>query len=116
MQLNHINLTVTDVTGAAAFLQTYFGLKSMGGNKGMAFLQDDRGMVIALMKAKRADYPETFHIGFIQPSDAEVDAINERMKADGFEVAAPQRLHAWTFYVQSPGGLTVEVLSLEEQG
>jgi catechol 2,3-dioxygenase-like lactoylglutathione lyase family enzyme len=71
MKLNHINLTVTDVSETVKFLEKYFGLQSQGGNKGMAFLYDD----------------------------------------DGFDVEPPQRHHAWTFYVQAPGGFTVEVLA-----
>lgn len=111
MKLNHINLTVTDVEAAAAFLVTYFGLENQGGNKGMALLRDDGGMVITLMKAKTADYPQTFHIGFIQDSDAKVDALNQRLKADGFDVKPPERSHAWTFYVRAPGGFIVEVMA-----
>ena len=29
---------------------------------------------------------------------------------DGFDIEPPQRLHTWTFYVQTPGGFMVEVL------
>ena len=36
MILNHLNLTVTDVTAAKEFLQTYFGLK-IGGERGQSF-------------------------------------------------------------------------------
>jgi lactoylglutathione lyase len=39
-----------------------------------------------------------------------VNELNQRMKDDGFDVEPPQRLHAWTFYVQAPGGFTIEVL------
>ena len=111
MKLNHINLTVTDVEAAAGFLATYFGLKHDGGNKGMALLHDDNGMVITLMKAKSADYPQTFHIGFIQESEAQVNALNARLQADGFDVKLPERSHAWTFYVRAPGGFVVEVMA-----
>ena len=111
MKLNHINLTVTDVEAATAFLVTYFGLRNQGGNKGMTLLNDDNDMVITLMKAKSADYPQTFHIGFIQDSEAKVDALNERLKADGFDVKPPERSHAWTFYVRAPGGFIVEVMA-----
>ena len=38
MKLNHINLTVTDVQEASDFLINYFGMRSMGGDKGMSFL------------------------------------------------------------------------------
>ena len=111
MKLNHVNLTVSDVQAAKHFLMTYFGLRDLGdGNKNMAFLMDDDGLVLSMFKGKDVQYPGSFHIGFIQPSEASVDAINARMKADGLDVSPPQRSHAWTFYVAAPGGFTVEVL------
>lgn len=114
MKINHINLTVADVGAAEAFLATYFGLRSQGGNKNFKAMFDDDGLVLTLMKGKRAvevKYPETFHIGFIQASEADVTAMYERLKADGYDVAPPERHHAWTFYVQAPGGFTVEILA-----
>ena len=112
MRLNHLNLTVTDVAAAARFLESYFGLQARGGNAGMAFLTDEDGFVLTLMKAKRSDppaYPSTFHIGFFIDGEDRVDEINQRLKEDGFEVASPQRSHAYGFYVQAPGGFTVEL-------
>jgi lactoylglutathione lyase len=112
MQLNHVNLTVTDVLAAARFLETYFGLEAMGGNAGMSFLTDDDGFVLTLMKARRSDppaYPSTFHIGFFIDSEARVDEINRRLREDGFDVAPPTRSHAYGFYVEAPGGFTVEL-------
>ena len=114
MKLNHLNLTVTDVSETVKFLEKYFGLRSQGGNKGMAFLFDDDGLVLTLMKAGRATevkYPSNFHIGFIQESEERVNEINQRLRDDGFEVEPPQRSHAWTFYVQPPGGFTIEILA-----
>jgi lactoylglutathione lyase len=64
-----------------------------------------------LMKAGGVNYPSTFHIGFGQESEEKVNEINQRLKEDGFAVEPPQRFHAWTFYVQAPGGFTVEVLA-----
>ena len=116
MKLNHLNLTVTDVSRAKEFLETYFGLRSRGGgkeNKNFTVLFDDDGLVLTLMKAGKATevkYPGYFHIGFIQESEERVNEINQRMKDDGFDVGPPQRSHAWTFYVQAPGGFTIEVL------
>jgi catechol 2,3-dioxygenase-like lactoylglutathione lyase family enzyme len=112
MKLNHLNLTVTDVRAASAFLETYFGLRSSGGNAGMAFLSDDDGFVLTLMKAGRTtdvSYPGNFHIGFFVGSEARVDEINRRLRDDGYDVALPERLHAYTFYVEAPGGFTVEL-------
>ncbi|MBK8034120.1 MAG: VOC family protein [Chloroflexi bacterium] len=110
MKINHINLTVTDVLAAAEFLEKYFRMTNQGGNKGFTVLFDDDGLVLSLMKGS-GSYPETFHIGFGQESEAKVNQIYEVLKADGFDVAAPEHHHAWTFYVKAPGGFTVEVMA-----
>ncbi len=112
MRLNHINLTVTDVPAAKAFLIEYFGLVDQGGNAGMGLLFDDDGMVITLMKAGRAGatYPSTFHIGFFIEVQESVDALDDRLVAGRHDVLAPAANgHAYGFYVRAPGGFTVEV-------
>ncbi|GHO71883.1 glyoxalase [Ktedonobacter sp. SOSP1-52] len=101
----------TDVPAAAKFLETYFGLRSQGGNKGFTVLSDDDNLVLTLMKAGQVSYPGTFHIGFVQESEERVNEIYQRLKDDGFEMKPPERSHAWTFYVQAPGGFLVEVLA-----
>jgi lactoylglutathione lyase len=117
MKLNHLNLTVTDVRAAHAFLQKYFGLHDAGGGKGIAFLTDDGGLFLSLTSMElggetSVNYPANFHIGFGQESPARVDEIYERLKADGYDVPAPSQQHgSWTFYFQAPGGFTIEVLS-----
>jgi catechol 2,3-dioxygenase-like lactoylglutathione lyase family enzyme len=115
MKLNHLNLTVTDVAAARAFLETYFELKTVHTNKHMAFLSDDNGLLLgltsmAMNQESEVRYPASFHIGFMQDSEAAVNAINQRLKADGFEIPPPARMHgSWTFYFQAPGGFTLEV-------
>jgi len=119
MPLNHLNLTVTNAGETAAFLSKYFDLKPFEGapepSASMAFLTDSKGMVLTMIRGKRdvpVVYPANFHIGFIQASEAKVDEINARLKADGYEVPEPARLHgSWTFYFTAPGGFTVEVLA-----
>ena len=116
MKLNHINLTVTDVQDASNFLVNYFGMRSMGGKKGMGFLTDEEdgwGFVLTLMRATRGTqgkYPGTFHIGFFVEGESAVDEIYRRLKDDGFDVPAPENTgHSYGFYVKAPGGFTVEV-------
>jgi catechol 2,3-dioxygenase-like lactoylglutathione lyase family enzyme len=116
MKLNHINLMVTDVTAASNFLVKYFGMRSMGGNKGMGFLTDEKdgwGFVLTLMKTSeetQTRYPGTFHIGFFIEAEERVDEIHRRLKKDGFDVPAPENTgHSYGFYVKAPGGFTVEV-------
>jgi lactoylglutathione lyase len=117
MNLNHLNLTVTDVPAASQFLETYFGLHNHEGerqNKNFTVLRDDNGLVLTLMKTSsqsEVKYPGNFHIGFIQPTEQAVDDINQRLKADGFNVQPPEHHHAYTFYVEAPGGFTIEVLA-----
>ena len=116
MKLNHINLTVTDVQEASDFLVKYFGMRNMGGNKGMGFLTDEEegwGFVLTLMKASKgvqSKYPGNFHVGFFIGGKETVDEIHRRLKEDGFDVPAPEDTgHSYGFYVQAPGGFTVEV-------
>ncbi len=58
MTLNHLNLTVADPTETSAFLAKYFGLQPRGGNLGIQMLNDDRGMVLTLIKARPEDRVE----------------------------------------------------------
>ena len=112
MKLNHLHLMVTDVRAASAFLETYFGLQSKGGNAGLNVLSDDEGFVLTLMKARTTTnvlYPNGFHIGFFVESEAKVDAINRRLKDDEYDLAPPERQHSYSFYVAAPGGFTVEL-------
>ena len=116
MKLNHINLTVTDVREASDFLVKYFGMRDMGGNKGMSFLTDEEdswGFVLTLMKAAQgtqSNYPGTFHIGFFIGEKESVDEIHRRLKEDGYDAPAPEDTgHSYGFYVKAPGGFTVEV-------
>ena len=116
MRLNHLNLTVTDVPAAAEFLVTYFGLVNQGGNAGMTLLTDTEsygGMILTLMKARAASfqgYPETFHIGFFIESRDEVDRLHRALADAGYEAGTPGNTgHSYGFYVQAPGGFTVEV-------
>lgn len=116
MKLNHLNLTVTDVREAHAFLKEHFGLRDMGGNRNIAFLSDENGIILSLASMKLAQesevrYPGSFHIGFIQESEARVNEINQRLKEAGYDVPPPSRQHgSWTFYFEAPGGFTIEVL------
>jgi catechol-2,3-dioxygenase len=113
MKLNHLHLMVTDVRLASAFLETYFGLRSTGGNAGLIVLSDDDGFVLTLMKigqTSNTTYPTNFHVGFFVESEATVDTIYHRLKDDGYKVSPPERQqHSYSLYVDAPGGFTVEL-------
>jgi lactoylglutathione lyase len=112
MKVNHLHLMVPDVRAASAFFEKYFELRNAGGNAGLTVLLDDAGFVLTLMKAgskSSKTYPENFHVGFFVEDEARVDAIHRRLLDDGFDIGAPQRAHAYSFYVGAPGGFLVEV-------
>lgn len=115
MTLNHLNLAVADVPQTQAFLTAYFGLRPVSKpSPALVVLRDDAGLLLTLSNFDRAGqvaYPEHFHIGFVQETEAQVDALYERLRADGVEASAPRRFHgSWTFYLRAPGGLLIEVL------
>lgn len=116
MKLNHLHLTVEDVPAARRFLESYFGLRPLGdGHKNFDMLLDDDGFALTLIGVGRSNsvsYPKTFHVGFVRPSDADVDEINQRLNEDGFDVEppSPQR-GAWAFSFQAPGNFKIVVRS-----
>ena len=120
MQLNHINLGVTDVPGTAAMFEAYFGLRRADigpASDRMAFLNDDTDAVISLFKVKDATYPKIFHVGFIQEDLAAVTAIHAQLVADGFSPEEIREEHGrMTFYFAAPGGFTVEVNTFLARG
>jgi lactoylglutathione lyase len=115
MALNHLNLTVPDVPQTRAFFETYFGFRCVAGGQTEAIvvLVDESGFVLTLNnfdKAGKVVYPGAFHVGFRQDSQEQVDAIYQRLKADGFDMKPPHQFHgAWTCYFRAPGGFLVEV-------
>ena len=112
MKLNHLHLMVTDVQATSTFFEKYFGLRNQGGNNGLTVLMDDDGLVLTLMKISRTGsdtYPENFHIGFFVESEARVDLVNQQLREDGYHVLPPERHHSYSFYVNAPGGVTIEV-------
>ena len=92
MTLNHLNLTVADPTGTSAFLAKYFGLQPRGGNLGIQMLNDDRGMVLTLIKARPEDRVERG----ARPSGFAAGALRAEGAADtpaAGEVKYPSSFH-----------------------
>src|SRR4051794_32163258 len=62
--LNHLHLMVSDASGAATFLETYFGMtRYPGAREKFVVLGDGAGMVLTLMQGRDCKYPKNFHIG-----------------------------------------------------
>jgi catechol 2,3-dioxygenase-like lactoylglutathione lyase family enzyme len=114
MTLNHLNLAVSDVQEARAFLVEYFGLATEArGNDRIAALRSDNGLVLTLSNfdgVSEVKYPGGFHIGFGLESREKVDELNRRLRDDGYEVEPPGKDHgAWVFFFTAPGGFVIEV-------
>lgn len=101
MKLNHINPTSIDVPADAAICETYFRLHtSVMRGKTFAVLHDDDGMPLVLNDfakergsfAYRVD-SDVHHIGFIQENREQVDALNARLGAGGWDVPEPRDHH-----------------------
>ncbi|MHC2457202.1 catechol 2,3-dioxygenase-like lactoylglutathione lyase family enzyme [Rhizobium leguminosarum] len=121
MRLNHLDFHVPDIAATADFLIRHFGLrlKDMRGQNGLAILEDDAGLEIvlshAIAKFGTADQVEigrqTYHIGFILPERADVDAVHAGLAAAGAALSGPPvaMRSGWLFYCTAPGNILVEI-------
>lgn len=115
MNFNHINVIVPNVRETARFFETNFDLKRIvtKGEETFIALVDDEDRVFSISNFDNLDdvsYPHWFHVGFMQESDAAVDAMHERLTKAGVSADEPSDQHdSYTFYVTSPGGFLVEI-------
>jgi lactoylglutathione lyase len=121
VQLNHLNLPVSDVAVNRDFFVKHFGMVTvMERGNVLAMLRDDGGMLLNLShfdKGTSAEivYHKDFHVGFFVETTEEVNQIYGRLVADGLSVEPPKKMTGrFTFYVDAPGGFPVEVACLEK--
>lgn len=81
MKLNHINLVVKDVVNATRFFENFFGFKctEVKGDYKVAILKGTGDFTLVIMKRKESDpdYPDSFHIGFMQESKDKVIELHK---------------------------------------
>jgi catechol 2,3-dioxygenase-like lactoylglutathione lyase family enzyme len=118
MQLKHLNLITSDVSGLAAFFERFFGFKRLleRGSGAFTILSNNEDFVLTLMKAKKHDpvgYPETFHVGFYLDNPAAVHTKHDEFAAAGL---SPGEIHCADhngrgthFYCTAPGNVLVEI-------
>ncbi|WP_448700254.1 VOC family protein [Mucilaginibacter sp. AW1-3] len=100
MNLNHINLSLTDVAAARSFFETYFDFKctDVKPNDTLSVLTGENGFVLVLMHERlnqdgNHTYPDAFHIGFYLDDETAVMAMFERLKNGGIGVEQhPQKI------------------------
>jgi catechol-2,3-dioxygenase len=117
MQLKHLNLAISDVSGLAAFFERFLGFKRFleRGSGAFTILRNNEDFVLTLMKAKKRDpagYPETFHVGFYLEHRDAVHAKHAELAAAGLSPGAIQGAgdtRGTHFYCTAPGNVLVEI-------
>jgi catechol-2,3-dioxygenase len=120
--LNHTNLTTYDVPALTAFFSSVFNFQVFNERGGkFAVLRNPEGFVLTLMYDKsmtpEQGYPGLFHVGFLQSTPQAVDRVYDVLRASNYEAPKPGKLQrggppAYGFYCKAPGGVLVEVSSM----
>jgi hypothetical protein len=118
MQLKHLNLTTSDVSGLAAFFERFFAFRRAleRGSGAFTILNNDEDFVLTLMKANSHDpvgYPETFHVGFYLDDPAAVHIKHDELAAAGLapgEIQGGRNMRGTHFYCIAPGNVSNDSL------
>lgn len=117
MEIEHVAMYVDDLEAAKAFFIQYFGAEANGGYHNpntdfrSYFLTFDTGARLEIMtrpglaadvKDARTGYA---HIAFRLGSAEKVDALTERLRADGYEVRSGPRITGDGYYESSIAGI-----------
>ncbi|HVX50886.1 MAG TPA: VOC family protein [Chitinophagaceae bacterium] len=104
MQLNHINLVVSNVKESIGFFETYFNFTctDVKGDNVVAILKNAGGFTLVIMASKNEKpvYPQAFHIGFMLDSEAEVVQTYRNLENGGIAAReAPRKIRdSFGFY------------------
>ena len=92
MNLNHLDLQVSDVAAARDFFVRHFDLQLAFEREGeIALMRDEAGFSLAvsnLFGSPPPVYPPDFHIGFVLSSETELRAQYDRIRAAGLPLKA----------------------------
>ena len=98
------------------FFEKYFAFHcpEQKGRDTFAVLTDETGFVLTLSNLDKVDqvnYPGIFHIGFMQesPESSERNLSADERRWAGGQPTSENFTALWTFYVQAPGNVMVEV-------
>ncbi len=115
MNLNHLDLQVSDIHAARAFFEEYFGLRCGYSRRDeIALLEDESGFSLGVSNLGNNPapvYPPDFHIGFVLKEAAQVVATYERLKRAGVAMKYELREGGPNLYFTclGPDGIPVEV-------
>ena len=113
MKLNHLSLSVTNISEAAAFFIKFFDFK-LADQKGdfVAILNNAYGFILVLTKNKAdiLSYPPDFHFGFLQNTEEEVLAMYNKLTEGGLDISPPKSIRGnFGFYFNGPDCILMEV-------
>ncbi|NOU28250.1 MAG: VOC family protein [Polyangiaceae bacterium] len=112
MQLNHLDLQVSDVIATVDFFERLFGLQlqSSRTSPAIAILSDGRDFVLVLQRHSDPVYPAGFHLGFLVEDVDTVLDFHQRARGAGFAVSEVDVNSRGTMvYCRAPDGYAVEV-------
>lgn len=114
VQLNHLDLPVSDVPATAQFLVDHFGCSPITrlDSPAIVILDDGHGFTFVLQRRRdpAERFPAGLHIGFIVDDPAEVAVHRERLAAAGLRVSEVQtNARGVQCYCSGPSELIVEV-------
>jgi catechol 2,3-dioxygenase-like lactoylglutathione lyase family enzyme len=114
MNLNHLDLPVTDVAAARSFFERHFGFRCVAAREELAVLLDGAGFTLTLSRLPSDEsprFPTGFHIGFNLATEADLLAAHERLSRAGVEIVRPLARFgpALTFQCSGPGAIAVEL-------
>ena len=113
MKLNHLSLSVTNISEAATFFIKFFDFK-LTDQKGdfVAILNDVNGFTLVLTKNQtdKLSYPPDFHFGFLKNTEEEVLAMYDKLTKGGLSIPPPKSIRGnFGFYFNGPDGILMEV-------
>jgi catechol 2,3-dioxygenase-like lactoylglutathione lyase family enzyme len=122
MNVNHIDLQVSNVSAAREFFEKNFGLRCVFQRREeLAMLEDDNGLSLGvsnLFNSPPPVYPPDFHIGFILERESEVRQAHERLRRSGVRIKTDLSRGGPNIYFMcvGPDGIGIEVRApLDEQ-
>lgn len=111
MKLNHLSFPSSDVDATAAFFERYLECRITTSGNGRYLTRRDFDIVIEQAEGRHDEWPKNFHIGIELPTVQEVEAMYERLVADGIKMQTKMIKHprGSRFFCWIPGGFMLEV-------
>jgi catechol 2,3-dioxygenase-like lactoylglutathione lyase family enzyme len=115
MNLNHLDIPVSDVAQTRTFFERYFGFKEVFSREdGLTVLLDEDGFALTLSplpEGQLMKFPVGFHIGFNVDCEDDLFEAHRKLVTAGVPIVRPvgDLAGAMTFHCHAPGPLLVEV-------